>query len=47
MNFDALSRVVFGPPNLIRAAKLFYEDGWRELVLVSLRYGLSRAIGRE
>ena len=29
VGFDELSGVVFAPPNLIRAAKLFYEDGRR------------------
>jgi hypothetical protein len=45
--FDALSAVVFGPPSLIRAAKLFYEDGRAEVVLVPMLYGLTWAIGNE
>jgi hypothetical protein len=47
VNFDELSGVVFAPPNLIRAAKLFYEDRRDEIVLVPLLYGLTWAIGNE
>jgi hypothetical protein len=47
VGFDALSGVMFAPPNLIRAAKLFYEDGSGEIVLVPLLYGLTWAIGDE
>jgi hypothetical protein len=47
VGFDELSGVVFAPPNLIRAAKLFYEDGRSEIVLVPLLYGLTWAIGNE
>jgi len=35
------------PPNLIRAAKLFYDDGRNQIVLVPMLYGLTRAIGNE
>lgn len=45
--FDELSGIVFAPPNLIRAAKLFYEDGREEIVLVPLLYGLTWTIGNE
>lgn len=47
VSFDELSGVVFAPPNLIRAAKLFYDDGRGEIVLVPLLYGLTWAIGNE
>jgi len=47
VGFDELSGVVFSPPNLIRAARLFYEDGRDEIVLVPLLYGLTWAIGNE
>jgi hypothetical protein len=47
VGFDELSGIVFAPPNLIRAAKLFYEDGRDEIVLVPLLYGLTWAIGNE
>jgi hypothetical protein len=47
VGFDELSGVVFAPPNLIRAAKLFDEDGRDEIVLVPLLYGLTWAIGNE
>jgi hypothetical protein len=38
---------VFAPPNLIRAAKLFYDDGRDQIVLVPMLYGLTWAIGNE
>jgi hypothetical protein len=47
VSFDELSGVVFGPPSLVRAAKLFYDDGRGEVVLVPLLYGLTWAIGDE
>lgn len=47
VSFDELSGAVFGPPNLIRAAKLFYDDGRDHIVLVPLLYGLTWAIGNE
>jgi hypothetical protein len=47
VSFDELSGVVFAPPNLIRAAKLFYDDGRGEIVLVPLLYALTWAIGNE
>lgn len=47
VGFDELSGVVFAPPNMIRAAKLFYEDGRGEIVLVPLLYGLTWAVGNE
>lgn len=45
--FDKLSAVIFAPPNLVRAAKLFYDDGRDEIVLVPMLYGLTWAIGNE
>src|SRR5262249_5171671 len=45
--FDELSGVVFAPPNLIRAAKLFYDDGRDEIILVPMLYGLTWLIGNE
>lgn len=47
VSFDELTGVVFAPPNLIRAAKLFYEDGRGEIVLVPLLYGITWNIGSE
>lgn len=47
VSLDELSGVVFAPPNMIRAAKLFYEDGRGEIVMVPLLYGLTWAIGNE
>ena len=47
VGFDELSGVVFAPPNLIRAAKLFFDDGRGEIVMVPLLYGLTWAIGNE
>lgn len=47
VSFDELSGIAFAPPNLIRAAKLFYDDGRGEIVLVPLLYGLTWAIGNE
>lgn len=47
VGFDELAGVVFAPPNLIRAAKLFFGDGRDEIVLVPLLYGLTWAIGNE
>jgi len=47
VNFDELSGVVFAPSNLIRAAKLFYNDGRDQIVLVPLLYGLTWMIGNE
>jgi hypothetical protein len=48
VSFDELSGAVFAAPNLIRAAKLFYEGGRNaELVLVPLLYGLTWAVGNE
>jgi len=45
--FDELTAVMFAPPNLVRAAKLFYDDGRDEIVLVPMLYGLTWAIGNE
>jgi hypothetical protein len=45
--FDELSGVLFAPPNLIRVAKLFYDDGRGEVVLVPMLYGLTWAMGNE
>jgi len=47
VGFDELSGVMFAAPNLIRAAKLFHEDGRDEIVLVPLLYGLTWSIGNE
>lgn len=47
VSFDELSGVVFAPPNMIRAAKLFYDVGRGEIVLIPLLYGLTWAIGIE
>jgi hypothetical protein len=47
VSFDELSGVVFAPPSMIRAAKLFYDDGRGEIVFVPLLYGLTWAIGNE
>ena len=47
VSFDELSGVVFAQPRWIRAAKLFYEDGRGEIVLVPLLYGLTWLIGNE
>ena len=47
VGFDDLSGLVFAPPNLIRATKLFYEGGRDEVVLVPILYGLTWAIGEE
>lgn len=47
VSFDELTGAMFAAPSLLRAAKLFYEDGREELVLVPLLYGLTWAIGSE
>jgi hypothetical protein len=47
VGFDELTGVLFGPLNLIRVAKLFYEDGRQEMALVPLLYGLTWAIGND
>jgi len=47
VSFDELSGVLFAPPKLIRAAKLFFDDGHGEVVLVPLLYGTTWAIGNE
>jgi len=47
VGFDELTGVLFGPPKLIRVAKLFYEDGRQEMVFVPLLYGLTWAIGND
>ena len=39
VGFDELSSVLFAPPSLIRAAKLFYDNGREELLLVPMLYG--------
>jgi len=41
VSFDDLSGVMFAPPSVIRAAKLFYDDGYEEVVLVPMLYGLT------
>jgi hypothetical protein len=47
VSFDELSGVVFAPPSLNRAAKLFCDDGRGEIVLVPMLYGLTWFIGSE
>ena len=47
VSFDELTDVVFAPAKLIRAARLFYEDGRDEIVFVPLLYGLTWALGDE
>ncbi len=47
VSFDELSAVMFAPSKLIRAAKLFHDDGREEVVFVPLPYGLTGAIGNE
>ena len=47
VSFDELSGVIFAPPNLIRAAKLFFDDGRDQIVLVPLLYGVTWEIGNE
>ena len=47
VGFDDLAGVVFGPSSLMRAAKLFYNDGQNEIVLVPLLYGLTWSRGNE
>lgn len=47
VSFDEMAGVMFAPPSLIRAAKLLYDDGRDEIVLVPLLYGLTWAIGNE
>ena len=47
VGFDELSGVAFASPSLLRAAKLFYDDGRDEIVLAPLPYGLTWAIGSE
>ena len=45
--FDELAGVLFGPPALIRAAKLFYEDRRTEVVYVPLLYGTTWQVGSD
>jgi hypothetical protein len=47
VSFDELSGVLFAPPSLLRAAKLFYDDGRDEIVIIPLLYGLTWAYGNE
>lgn len=47
VGFDELSGVLFASPSLIRAAKLFHEDGREEMVMVPLLYGLTWDQGDE
>jgi hypothetical protein len=47
VSFDEFSGVIFAPPNLIRAAKLFYDDGRDEMVFVPMLYGVTWSIGNE
>lgn len=45
--FDELAGIKIAPPGLIRPAKLFYNDGRDEIVLLPLLYGTSWIIGDE
>ena len=47
VGFDDLSGVAFASPALIRAAKLFRDDGSDELVFVPLLYGLTGRFGND
>ena len=47
VSFDELTGMQFGPKRLIRAAKLIYEDGHTEIVLVPLLYGLTWSYGND
>ena len=47
VSFDQLSSVLFASPSLIRATKLFYDDGRDEIVLIPLLYGLTWSIGND
>jgi hypothetical protein len=47
VSFAELSGILFAPPSLIRAAKLFYENGRDELVLAPMLYGPTWKIGDE
>ena len=47
VGFDELTGIQFGPPGLIRATKLTYEDGRAEMVLVPLLYGLTWSYGTD
>jgi hypothetical protein len=44
-DFDHLSGIAFGGSSLLRAMKLFFEDGTAEVVLTPLLYGLTWQIG--
>lgn len=47
VGFDELTGIQFGPQRLIRAAKLTYEDGHTETVVVPLLYGLTWSYGND
>src|SRR6185436_3422757 len=47
VGFDELSGVLFGPPALLRLAKLFYCDGRSEIALLPMLYGLTQSMGNE
>jgi hypothetical protein len=47
VGFDELTGVQVGPASLIRTAKLTYEDGHTETVLVPLLYGLTWSYGSD
>jgi hypothetical protein len=47
VGFDELTGIQFGPLRLIRGAKLTYEDGHAEMVLVPLLYGLTWSYGSD
>ena len=47
VGFDELTGIQFGPPKLIRPAKLTYEDGHAEMALVPLLYGLTWSYGND
>lgn len=47
VGFNELSGVMFASPNMLRAAKLFYNDGRDEIVLFPMLYGTTWTIGNE
>lgn len=47
VSFDELTGVLFGPPGIIRMAKLFFEGGGSRIVQVPLLYGPTWSAGSE
>jgi len=47
VGFGEITGIVFAPPRLLRAAKLFREDGGDEIIFVPLLYGTTWTIGDE